>query len=297
MNKSHFTALFVAAVSASNLALAQEKTVSELLNSTAIPSNVSTVNENIENKKSVMDNLYADLFANVHGPVLGDPNSPWSVNNKGQVVKSAAGHAVYADSELTTAYLLDKDSGIGIGPDVPFWYSPMLGQGMTLGDVGVKAFNKKAIDTGNLRVYANVYFQLPTNSYDRDVRKMNYGVKTTPYWWYHFQGTRWTVGSWNEAKTYPGAQDYTFKLYAEPYVNYRVSPKVALNLGYEMEAHHMTTSTSTLDFTNYQTDMQPGIVWNVSQTVMVNPYVQLFTGNKVTGDSTAVCAIVTARLL
>ena len=54
---------------------------------------------------------------------------------------------------------------------------------------------------------------------------------------------------------------------------------------------------ATFDFTTYETDLQPGFVYMITPTILVNPYVQLFTGNKITSDSTALGAVITARLL
>jgi hypothetical protein len=256
--------------------------------------NVSSATVNTSGRSDIFDNLYADLFSTYHGPVLDKLGSTSeTVNNKGIY---GPRNPMYFDSELTTAYLIDKDSMIGVGPDIPFYLTPVDGQGLTLGDVGVKAFNKKFVNTGNLRISANVYFQMPTSQYSSNVRRINYEFKTTPNWWYHFSGTRWTIGSWNEAKNYSGAADYTYKLYAEPYVNYQLTPKFAANVAYEMEWHHLD-GTGTLNFTTYETDLQPGFVYMITPRVVVNPYVQLFTGNRVNSDTAALCAVITARLI
>lgn len=285
--------VFTALVSQFCFAAEPSTTTSQVLGATSAPENVSTTTVTTEQRESVFDNLYADLFTVYHGPVLDNLGSAKSVNNKGVAGQK---NPMYFDNELTTAFLVDKSSGIGIGPDVPFWVTPVMGQGLTLGDVGIKAFDKKFVDTGNLRIYMNGYFQLPTSQYSSDVRHVNYAVKTTPYWWYHFSGSRFMIGSWNEVKTYVGASDYTFKLYSMPYVNYQLTSKLSANVGYEMEAHHMVNKP-TFDFTTYETDLQPGFVYLITPTILVNPYVQLFTGNRVTSDSTAIGAVITARLL
>jgi hypothetical protein len=282
----------------SSLALAaEESTSSKMLDASEVPgqeAGVSSVNANVNATSSILDNLYADYFGTYHGPVLNNLNSPYSVNNRGQVTGK---NVMYFDSELTTAFLIDKDSGIGIGPDVPFQAAPVLGQGLTMGDVGIKAFDKKTVDSGNFRLYTNLYVQAPTSLYSSQVVNMKYAVKTTPYWWYHLQNTRFTVGAWTEAKTYQGVtSDKTFKLYAEPYANYQITPKLSANLAYEMEAHHIV-NTPALDFSSYETDMQPGFVYAITHTVIVNPYIQLFTGNKITSDTMAFGAVISAQLL
>jgi hypothetical protein len=297
MSKNSWAVVFcIAALSLHSAFAADSSTNSDALDSLKGPEDVSSLNEKSKPSSNVLDRFYADYFGTFHGPEMNNLSSAYTVNNKGQVGGKMP-KAINFDSELTTAYIIDKDSGIGIGPDFPFLASPVLGQGLTEGDFGIKAFNKKTIDTGNFRLYTNIYVQAPTSPYSQLVN-MKYAVKTTPYFWYHFSGSRFMVGAWTEAKSYQGVTaDKTFKLYAAPYVNYQLTPKLSLNVEYEMEAHHNVGAPRALDFTSYETDLQPGFVWNVTNVILVNPFVQIFTGNKITYDSTALGAVISARLL
>jgi hypothetical protein len=128
---------------------------------------------------------------------------------------------------------------------------------------------------------------------------MTFAIKTTPNVRYLIPQSNFKVGAWTEAKSYLGVtQGKAFKLYAAPYVGYSLSDSLALNVGYEMEAdHYPIPGISSLDFKSYQTDLQPGVVWNITPHIMVNPYVQLFTGNKVTLDNSALGAVISATLL
>ena len=74
---------------------------------TQAPENTSTVNEKVQIRQNAFDNLYADIFSTYHGPVLNNLGSANSVNNKGI---SSQKNPMYFDSELTTAYIVDKDS-------------------------------------------------------------------------------------------------------------------------------------------------------------------------------------------
>jgi hypothetical protein len=241
--------------------------------------------------KSLLDNVYASYFGVYHGAPLSDLGNARTVDSQGKLSKS---QSIYFDSELTTAYMVTPD--IGVGPVVPFFITPVRGEGLTLGDVGVKAFNKRTYSANGLSVYTNLILQAPTSSYSSQ-RGMTLGVKTTPNLRYNVPASRFTFGAWTEAKSYLGVTSgKAFKLYAAPYANYRLTSNLSLNLEYEMEADHMVGKPS-FDFTSYQTDLEPGVVWNITQHISVNPYLMLFTGNTINSDTMAFGAVINARLL
>lgn len=252
----------------------------------------TTVTTEAGSSWNLVDHLSVSYFGNFHGGTLNDLGSPYTVDHAGKISKTSA---VNFDSELNAAYMFD--SSVGVGPVVPFFFMPVMGQGVSLGDVGVKAFNKKAYSSENLNVYANIIFQLPTSDGSK-ARDMDFAIKTTPNVRYSFAGTRWTTGAWTEAKAYLGVSSgKTFKLFGAPYVNYQILPTLSANLLYEMEAQHVKNDSSALNFTNVQTDLCPGVIWNITPHVLVNPYVQLFTGNTVSWDRAAVGAVISATLL
>lgn len=240
---------------------------------------------------SFVDSLYLNYFATFHGAPLNDLGSPRTVDQKGKPSKF---NSINFDSEITAAYLLAP--GIGVGPAIPFLAVPVLGQGIILGDLGVKAFNKKTISYKGFNLSTNLILQAPTSK-SSQARQMDFAVKTTPALRYSVPASRFTVGAWTEAKAYLGViKDKTFKLYAAPYANYQLIPNLSLNLEYEMEWHH-DVNRPTMDFATYQTDLQPGFVWNVTRDILVNPYVQISTTQNVNSDRMAVGAVISATVL
>jgi hypothetical protein len=248
--------------------------------------------ENVTTSESnLMDHLYLNYFAVYHGGPLRDPSSPYMVDQKGAL----SSKAINLDTEITTAYLLGD--GIGIGPDIPFLLVPVFGQGLVMGDVGIKAFNSKTIYSGGLRVGTNILVQAPTNGYSQQ-RNMTVALKSTPFVRYDIPRSRFTVGAWTEIKEYFGVTfDKSFKAYAEPYVNYQLSRRFSLSVAYEMEAHHNVGDLGMLSFTNYQTDLQTGFIWAVTPKIFLNPYLQFFTTNRATLDTSALGATINATLL
>jgi hypothetical protein len=283
MSKAFYAVLAITAALASSLSSAQASEIG----------GVSVGGGSSDVYSDILKNLYLNYFAIVHGTPLNDLASPYSLDHNGKHSKTSF-NTINFDSEVTAAYMLTKD--IGIGPSIPFLLVPVQGQGLVMGDIGLKTFDKHLISHNGLNIAGNLYIQAPTSKADKD-RGMDVGFKSTPAIRYAIPNSRFAIGSWNEAKWYEGAfVGKTFKLYTLPYVNYSVSPAVSLNLGYEIESDHMK-GDSNLNFTTVETDLQPGVVYFITPKVMVNPYLQIFTGNKITSDKMALGAVFSATVL
>jgi len=283
MSKAFYAVLAMTAALASSLGSAQASEIG----------GVSVGGEKSDAYSDIMKNLYLNYFAIVHGTPLNDISSPYTLDHNGKHSKTSF-NTINFDSEVTAAYMVTKD--IGIGPSIPFLLIPVQGQGLVMGDVAIKTFDKHLISYNGLNISGNLYVQAPTAKVDKD-RGMNVGLKTTPAIRYAFPSSRFAIGSWNEAKLYEGVSTgKSFKLYTLPYVNYSLNPSVSLNLGYEIETDHMK-GDSAMNFTTVETDLQPGVVYFITPKVMVNPYLQIFTGNKITSDRMALGAVISATVL
>lgn len=256
-------------------------------------SGINTANEGSSAYADIMRNLYLNYFATAHGTPLGNLDSPYTLDHSGNNTKSSF-NTINFDSDVTAAYMLNKD--IGLGVSVPFLLVPVQGQGLVLGNVAIKTFDKHFVSYNGLTISENLYIQAPSGKADKN-RGMDVGLKSTPGIRYQIPNSRFAIGSWNEMKLYQGVfTGKTFKLYTLPYVNYTLTPTLSLNLGYEFETDHMKND-SFMNFTTYETDVQPGVVWFITPKVMVNPYLQIFTGRKITSDTTALGAVISANVL
>ena len=248
---------------------------------------------------SIMDDMYINYFGIYHGPQVGNPGSPYTLTNKGLQPKSAYSDGTNSqnfDSELTAAYMVTKD--FGIGGYAQFNLYTVRGYGATMGDAGIKMFDKHFVRTPQLNVYANLILEAPIG-YDA-VRGVDFKVKMTPNFRYDFSGTRYSVGAWTEETFYLGASDKmsnnkAMKIDLLPYALYQLAPKWALNVTYEYETDHMA-GKSNMDFTAYQSDIMPGFVYTIAPKIIVNPYLQFFTTEKIALDRTALGATLTAGI-
>jgi hypothetical protein len=246
---------------------------------------------------SALDHLYLNYFGTFNGPGLTSFDNTHSLDNKGLTntsTKTAYGHINF-DSEITAAYLITKD--IGVGPVVPFIFYPTQGYGAVLGDLGVKAFDKHLVSTPNLGVYANLILQVPSSDLSK-ANQMDFAIKTTPSFRYYLRDSRFAVGAWTEAKAYLGVKDRikSFKLYADPYLNYQLTGPLSLNLGFEIEADHFAGVDGAFAFKTVKTDLQPGLVYMISPKIILNPFIQFFTYDQLSFDRAALSATLTASL-
>ncbi|MFL5815101.1 MAG: hypothetical protein ACJ763_16110 [Bdellovibrionia bacterium] len=284
------TAAILALTTPAGTAQASETTAAA---PTAPATGVSTESVQSSSYADIVKNLYVNYFATVHGTPLNKLDSPYTLDHNGKNSKNSF-NAINFDSDVTAAYMVSPD--LGFGAAIPFILTPVQGQGVTLGDLGIKAVTKNLFNINGVKIFGSLYLQAPTSQASQD-RGMDFGVKSTPAIRYSIPGTRFTIGSWNEVKWYSGV-DYgkTLKLLALPYINYSLTKSLSLNLQYEFETDHMKNDRF-FNFTTYETDIQPGVVWFINSKMMVNPYVQIFTGQKITSDRMALGAVVSATVL
>ena len=78
---------------------------------------------------------------------------------------------------------------------------------------------------------------------------------------------------------------YDLELYLGPNVNYQISPTLLVTLLYEMRGSH-TFGDKFGKLNSGGTDLQPGLTWDVTPHLMLNPYLNLLTGGKVNLSTT-----------
>lgn len=255
---------------------------------TGIPTGSSTAS----GVSSPFEHLHFTLFSNYKGPNVGDIGSAETVNANG--VKNAR-QRQYFDTDVMAAYKLGSSTGVGIV--MPFWLITTKGQEFSLGDMGIKLYDKKAYSTKDLTIGANLILQAPTSAFSK-TQGMTMGVKTTPSIRYNVPKSRFTLGAWTEAKAYVGvdaANGKLFKLWGAPFVSYQLAPKLSGILQYEYEASHFV-NTAPLDFRTVQHDILTGVSYMFSPQLMVEPYVVFYTTQKLSMSNAALGAIISASI-
>jgi hypothetical protein len=241
----------------------------------------------------IADHIALGGYTTFHGSPLHDLGSQYGVDRHGNNVANNY-NALYFDTDMTLAYRVTKD--IAIGADIPFLGEVSRGQGFVLGDLGLKIYNHRLFSNQGVTIGSDLILQGATSTASQ-ARNLKMGVKTTPFIRYSIPHSNFTIGAWNEIKDYLGVSyDKTFKLWTLPYAAYALSDQVALNVGYEMEWHH-NVGQKGFGFDTYQTDLQPGVIFSVAKGVIVNPYLQYFTDQKLDFQHAGFGAFISANIL
>lgn len=257
----------------------------------AVAADDSALNTSTSDSGDFFSNFYFNYSATYRGPSIQDLGSRRAVDaSTGRPSKTAT---VNLDGDTTAAYRITDT--IGVGAYVPFMLIP-VGQNFMIGDVGPKIYDSHISLMEGLTASANLMIQLPTSEYSK-ARKMDIAFKTTPSIRYSFANSNFTIGAANELKEYAGVVvGKTFKVWTLPYISYKLMKNLSLKLAYEMEWDHMANE-KPLNLRTYTMDLQPGLVWNVTKTVMINPYVQFYSNNQLSADRTALGAFISASTL
>ena len=239
----------------------------------------STTNEEDSSSPIVLN--YTNVL---YGPSLKNPSS-YQPQTDGNPDLS---RPVYMKNFLSATYGINENWAItGTG----YWlYRPVLGQQLILQDPFVRLSDASVFRTKwgmNLYSDARVHFGVTSESrsadfytglqnfnylsYQPDEGRFVFGLRASAR--YNFFGRR---GSGNDTE-----------FYLAPEANFRMAPKWALTLLYEMGASHLYGDPNDR-VGNDGTDLQPGIEWDPTPDIVVNPYVTMLTGGKVNLSSTSV---------
>jgi hypothetical protein len=228
------------------------------------------------------DRFGVNYFLIFYGPSIGEPSSlqpkpdgtpdpdrPLLIKNFG-----------------TLSYAVSRD--VGISGTIYWMHQPVLGQVITMRDPYVRVSHDRLIKTDNLTLYgdARVHFGLSDFARSNDLLT---GFQTFQVLTYDIPGSRLQLGTYGSARlNVYGSQGFgpDVELYVGPNLSYRLGPTVELTLLYEAGMSHFFGDPAGR-FYNDGTDLEPGVRWQITPTLMVNPYLNLYTGDRVNLASTS----------
>ncbi|MBC7692520.1 MAG: hypothetical protein H7222_12215 [Methylotenera sp.] len=177
-------------------------------------------------------------------------------------------------------------------------YIPVRGQELNLRDPYVRISNNSIFSTDTLNLYGDVRFHIPVTTLSRDQDILS-GIQTLAIMTYIQPGSRWTWALYGSSRYNvfgKHGRGNDLELYLGPNFAYQITPSLAFTTLYEMNAtHHLGQEAMVLN--NDGTDLEPGFRWDVTPKVSFNPYVNIYTGNRLNLDSTSVGATLSWQLL
>lgn len=264
-----------------------------LLSTTALAAEQTAATSEAQSSSFIPKEVFAEINTHYHGSSLRAADTTRLIDRTG--AKLGKAHTTNFDSDVSGGYrLTDKVKMTAIVPFLAF-PSPGPGNTFTLGDVGLKLSQTDTINFRNFHLNSSLTVQASTSESSR-ARHQTFAVKTSPSLRYDPGETDFSVGALNEVKSYVGVTTgKTLKVWALPYARYRLNKSVAFNLAYELELNHLAHNPAFLS--HQQHDLQPSVIWNVTKSVVVQPYLQIFSLNSISTARTGFGTMVSAALL
>jgi len=316
------TPIIVSSATASSLnpaavqapAAAQQKTTTDAIvtsaasaNSIADPQNVSTMSVPGTSASGILSKFTARMDEVYYGASLaglGDANQPNDIN------KNAAGDPVFIRSNASLGYKVSPDLVAGGVARVD--YLPKNNNDTLWEDAYLRLLAPKMINKGNFTAIGDLRFYVPTSHLSRENGLMT-GITTRFVPTYTPTGSRLTFGTIFYHTLYihdarvdsvnaTATNAWSSEFYAGPNIAYQLTPTVSLTALYEFDAVRMANASGLLNYTsdthtgNGYTDFEPGVNWDITSNIYVNPFLNMYPGSDFSLDTTNINVIFGMKL-
>jgi hypothetical protein len=240
----------------------------------------TSFSESTESSKFPISINYFGIF---YGGAVSDPGSGFQPNYAGDQNENAP---VHLRNFLALNYGVTQEIGVSA---VGYWaWQPAMDQAFQLRDPFLRMSHNSIVSIGNLNLYGDLRLHMPVSTVSREY-DMLFGAQTVQALTYGFENSDLSLGLYaSQRMNWFGSQGYgnDTEFYLAPCVSYQLASNVALNVLYEMQASHpYGNSFGTLN--NDGTDLEPGVIWDITPNLMLNPYLHFLTGGKVNMDTTS----------
>ncbi|MEO5969265.1 MAG: hypothetical protein ABIQ95_05010 [Bdellovibrionia bacterium] len=159
---------------------------------------------------------------------------------------------------------------------------PFLQQKLVIQDPFIRVSDNSLFNSGPFNLYADfrVYFGVSSVSRQSD---QYFGIQTVEVATFAIPDSHFSLGTYGAVRSNVFGKHgygYDLELYLGPHINYQVSPTVLATLLYEMRGAHVFGAKFG-NMINDGTDLQPGLTWDVTPQLMLNPYLNVQTGGRV----------------
>lgn len=237
---------------------------------------------------SVSDRGFKDrVWLNYYGIYYGSSVTSLNRFQTGPYKQKDTNRLTFFKNFLTAGY--DISDHYAFAVTGYFTYTPSApNQQFAMQDPSVRIANNSILSIGGFNWYgdARVHFAVSDASRYNDLLV---GFQNFNYFSYSIENSRFSPGLYASVRyNHYGKLGVgnDVDLYVAPSLNYSLSDNVALTFLYEMGASHTYgDNVGVLD--NEGTDFQPGVLWHVTPNLEVNPYLNVYTGGKVSLDNTS----------
>ncbi|MFZ9595474.1 MAG: hypothetical protein ACO3A2_05290 [Bdellovibrionia bacterium] len=225
--------------------------------------------------------LSVDLFSIFYGPSFKNPTSHLP-NADG---RPDPNRTVGLRNFLSLGYQLSPEVAVS---GTAFWtMEPYSNTKVALQDPFVKVSDSSLWREGGWNLYGDLrtHFGMTPSSRESDLL---FALQSVQGLSYEFAETGWVLGVYGSEKSNVFGKygvGYDLELYVAPHIHYAVSPTLMLSLLYEVRLSHLF-GDPVGELTSGGTDLEPGVTWNLSPSLMLNPYLTLNTTGKLSLSTT-----------
>lgn len=229
--------------------------------------------------------IWANYYGIYYGTSLSDPSSYQATVDGSR----DPDRPIFVKNFVTAGYDINPDISVAA---MGYWvYVPVGGQQMVAQDPSLRVAFNQIIHTENFNWYADIRADFPVTTASRQADLLAAG-ETFHFVSYNIPNSRWTTGIYAKARynyygKFGSGNDLDF--YFAPMANYQMTPKLTLTLLYEMGANHYY-GQQAFEMNNDGTDFEPGVAWAITPALTFNPYFNIYTGERVSWQTTSVGA-------
>lgn len=248
-------------------------------------------NANVAERKSVLDKAVVSFKGVYAGPSLGSPNG-YTADGKGVLNKKGQ----TLDSTLKLGYTVGPDLVAGVG--INFDLLPFANQGASLKAPHLLLESKNIVTTKTFKWTGDLRFYLPVG----DRAAMNatrFGARTTQTISYKLTpalsiASENMIRAWSFDSFGTGSRS-DFEVRVSPFASYQFSDAWSATLWSDLlMMDHPLGATGGLQ--PRLANLQPGVRWDISRAVNINPFVNFLPGN-MSIDTTTLGFVLNARLI
>ena len=180
-----------------------------------------------------------------------------------------------------------------------YWVAqPVLDKNLEFQDPFVRASYNSILHWRGFNLYGDVRGHVPATAVSQQ-NDLVFGLQTFQALTYGVPESRFLYGLYaSERRNFFGNEGYgnDVELYFALNMNYQFAPTLTTTLLFEVQRNH-AYGDFRKGFYDNGTDIQPGISWDITPQIMVNPYLNILLGQSVSLRSTSVGMMMSWTLL
>jgi hypothetical protein len=249
---------------------------------TAVP--VSTTDQ-----RSLMSMLSEKTVLNYFGIFRGGPLN--SVSNSQQPSVNGAltpTNPISVENSITGGYKINKDLMVGVLGHFMYYpagYPSGTGHDLQMLDPALLIQKNNLYKTGGLTINGRFLFAPALTQGDYLVpNHLAAALTPTIIFNYEVANTGLNIGLFTYYRFYipnaSAASDVrTYKIYAAPTLNYQLAKNLAATLWVDLVQASRYGGTSAFNLANDPIDIEPGINWDITKNISLNPILNIYPSN------------------